>query len=71
MDMISSIPEKGAVCIERTYGSCHARIYFAEEDVPDAGKLLLESLMHSYAERQKLPLIDDIGMINENKNAAF
>ena len=63
--MISTIQEKDGVCIERTYGSCHARIYFAAEDIPDAGKLLLESLMHSYAERQKLQQLDDVGRINE------
>ena len=34
--------------IEREYGGYHAKICFASEDVPDAEKNLLDSIMQAY-----------------------
>ncbi len=37
--------------LEREYGSYHARICFAPQDVPDAEKNLLELIMETYRRR--------------------
>lgn len=37
--------------LERKYGSYHARICFVAQDVPDAEKNLLESIMETYRQR--------------------
>lgn len=59
--------EENRTGIERVYGAYHATIHFSAEDVPDAGKNLLESIMHSYAERRKLLNICDMGVIRKLK----
>lgn len=37
--------------IEREYGGYHAKICFAPQDVPDAEKNLLDSIMQAYRVR--------------------
>ena len=37
--------------LEREYGGYHAKICFASEDVPDAEKNLLDSIMQAYRQR--------------------
>lgn len=37
--------------LKREYGLYHAKIYFAEKNVPDADEKLLDAIMQSYRQR--------------------
>lgn len=37
--------------MEKEYGCCHVTVCFAPQDVPDAEKHLLESIMQVYRQR--------------------
>ncbi|MFR4877101.1 MAG: hypothetical protein ACLUBZ_09355 [Ruthenibacterium lactatiformans] len=37
--------------LKREYGPYHAKIYFAEKNVPDADEKLLDAIMQSYRQR--------------------